>query len=98
MSGQEQPLVLKLENDLDARAVASLHVDLLQNRGKALQVDAGDVARIGGGGLQVLLSAVKCWADDGHAFGIINPSEAFSQTASLAGLADQFCSSTGALQ
>ena len=71
--------VLSLPETLDLKAAAPLAADLLALRGQPLAVDAGEVKRLGGLCLQVLLSAHKTWEADGAAFAIHNPSPAFAE-------------------
>jgi chemotaxis protein CheX len=54
-------------------------------RGEDLQLDASNVQRVGGLGLQVLLSAVATWQGDGHRLAAVNASQAFNETVRLSG-------------
>jgi len=62
---------------LDLSSAASLARDLVARRGAPLRLDASGVERVGGLGLQVLLSARLTWRSDGVDFALIDPSEAF---------------------
>ncbi len=76
---------LSLPETLDLKAAGPLKAALLQCRGAAIEVEAGQVRRLGGLCLQILLAARKAWADDGKSFSISGPSEAFLETIRLFG-------------
>lgn len=80
---------------LNSAAAAGLASDFLSVRGQPIQVDAGDVSRIGGLCLQVLLSAGKTWASDNVPFTLTRVSQALRDQASLLG-ADLIADSEGA--
>lgn len=71
----DAPSALKLAAALDFRAAAPLRSDLLALRGKPIEIDGGEVERIGAQCVQVLVSAARTWADDGIAFAIVRRSE-----------------------
>lgn len=56
--------VLKLPQTLDVAAVRAVQKDLLDRRGKATTVDASDVERIGGLGVELLIAAQRLWEED----------------------------------
>lgn len=66
---------VRLPAVLDIRAAGTLRNDLLALRGSDIIVDGGEVERIGGLCLQVLISARKTWAADGKGFAL-NPASA----------------------
>jgi chemotaxis protein CheX len=68
---------LRLPPLMDLRSAASLARDLLARRGAPVRLDASAVERLGGLGLQVLLSARLTWRADGIEFIVADPSEAF---------------------
>jgi len=68
---------LALPSCLDLSSAAALARDLTARRGAALRLDASAVERVGGLGLQVLLSARLTWRNDGVGFAVVDPSEAF---------------------
>jgi chemotaxis protein CheX len=76
---------LTLPAILDLTAATALRRDLLERRGADLELAAGDVERIGGLCLQVLLAAQATWAADGHTFKIAGPSEALSEALAAMG-------------
>lgn len=76
---------LALPETLDLKAAGPLKAAFLQCRGDAIEVEAGQVRRLGGLCLQILLAASKAWAQDGKAFSIKGPSEAFLETTRLFG-------------
>ena len=57
---------LSLPAVLDLAQADALKAALLPMRGQALVLDASRVERLGGLCLQVLISAQKTWASDGH--------------------------------
>ena len=74
---------MKLPTVLDLSAAASLRTALTAARGAPLEIDGGDVDRLGGLCLQVLLSAKATWAADGYDLRIVNPSAAMSEAVRL---------------
>ncbi len=76
---------LVLPEIIDVTAVGPLHKELCGMRGDDIQLDASNVQRVGGLGLQVLLSAAATWRGDGHRLAAINPSQAFTETVRLSG-------------
>ena len=71
---------------MDLNAAAPLAGDLLTYRGNDLLADASQVERIGGQGVQVLLSALATWREDGSKFKVVNPSPAFKEAIELLGI------------
>ena len=76
---------LVLPEIIDVVAVAPLHKELCGLRGEDIQIDASNVQRVGGLGLQVLLSAAATWRSDGHSLATINASQTFTETVRLSG-------------
>lgn len=76
---------LALPETLDLKAAGPLKSAFMARRGEPVEVDAGQVRRLGGLCLQILLAAHKAWADDGKSFSITGPSEAFVETTRLFG-------------
>lgn len=68
---------LALPPVVDIAAVSELRGALLERTGDDLEVDAGAVERIGGLGIQLLLSAEKTWASNGRVLSIVRASPAF---------------------
>ena len=80
---------LRLPVALDLGSAASLAAELSALRGAALRLDASGVDRLGGLGLQVLLSAQLTWRNDGAEFALVDPSDAFrADWAALGGAPD----------
>jgi len=77
-----------LPNVVDFASVVALRAALLELRGADLEVDAGAVQRIGGLGLQVLLSASRMWRADELNFSIVRASEPFTEILRLTGAAE----------
>jgi chemotaxis protein CheX len=69
--------VLKLPENLDVAAARVVMDTLLGLRGGAVSVDAGDVRKASGLALEVLVSAVRQWREDGQIFRIGPVSESF---------------------
>jgi chemotaxis protein CheX len=66
-------------------AAAPLRMALIERRGGDLDLDGGEVQRLNGLCLQVLLSAAKTWEADGARLRLIDPSEPLMQTLHTAG-------------
>jgi chemotaxis protein CheX len=77
---------LKLPACLDVTSAADLTTRLRSLRGAPVVLDASAVERVGGLGLQVLLSARLTWAADGGAFAVAAPSNAFQDALALSGV------------
>jgi chemotaxis protein CheX len=73
---------------VDAASVGPLRSSLLDQRGGDLEVDASQVQRIGGLGLQVLIAASRAWAAQGRSFAIVRASPPFNDMLRLTGAAD----------
>ena len=78
---------LMLPKVLDAPAAEPLVEALLALRGQPLLLDAQEVTRVGGLGLQVLLSARSTWEADGQRLDIVNFTPAMQATLALCGAA-----------
>lgn len=77
-----------LGDALDMTAAAPLVKELLGHRGQPISLNAGNVRRVGGQCLQVLLSARATWAADGQGFEIVEPSPEFAEGLAQMGAAD----------
>lgn len=77
-----------LGDALDMTAAAPLVKELLGHRGQPISLNAGNVRRLGGQCLQVLLSAQTTWAADGQPFEIVEPSPEFAEGLAQMGAAD----------
>lgn len=67
--------VLKLPQTLDVAAVRAVREDLLVRRGKAVTIDASDLERIGGLGIELLISAKRQWQNDEQALQLVGLSD-----------------------
>ena len=76
---------VRLPEIIDVEAANRLAGDLLAHVGRPLTLDASYVQRMGGLGLQVLLSARKTWAEDGVPLTVIDPSTVFADALELFG-------------
>ena len=81
---------ISLPEGLDTAGAAALATKLSAVRGRPLKLDASGVERVGGLGLQVLLSARLTWAKDGAALALERPSEALTAAFVRAGVAVEF--------
>jgi chemotaxis protein CheX len=68
---------VRLPVALDLGSAAPLAAELLGLRGGPIRLDASGVDRLGGLGLQLLLSAQLTWRNDGAEFALVDPSDAF---------------------
>ena len=84
---QEETCVLALPAVLDLVAASTLLEEFLVRRGRALDVDAAGVQRLGGQCLQVLLAARAAWVVDDCELRLTNCSEDFLATLDLLGVA-----------
>lgn len=71
---------IPLPKTLDFGAVSDVATQLLALRGDAVQLDAGAVEKLTALGVEMLMSAAAQWRADGHAFAIVNWSEAALDT------------------
>jgi chemotaxis protein CheX len=76
-SAEEIGAVLPLPAILDLKAATPLAAAFLARRGAGITIDAGEVQRLGGQCLQVLLSAAASWRDDQNAMRFVAPSAEF---------------------
>lgn len=79
MSELAAPAVVSLPPVLDLQAAEPLRAELMALRGRPVTLDASQVTRLGGLCLQVLMSARKMWAEDGHSLTVEQPSSGFSE-------------------
>lgn len=68
----DQPLILP--GRLDSTSLEGLLSALRERRGSDLDLDGSMVDRIGGQGLQLLISAFQTWSADGFRLRVIDPS------------------------
>jgi len=88
MAEHEDVATVVLPSVLDLKAVGPLHQALLSARGTPIDINAAEVTRLGGLGLQLLLSARATWAHDGLPFCVSAPSEDFNAALALFGAQD----------
>lgn len=88
---------LILEANLGPKAMIGLKDDLCARRGRPVTLDASNVSHIGGGCLQLLLSAKLTWASDNQNFNIVSPSQSVLQALETTGLDKAFADEEGAL-
>lgn len=87
---------LVLDADLGAKAAPRLHAALLERRGQPVVVDASKVGHIGGGCLQLLLSAKLTWESDKQSFSLVSPSQQMLQALEFTGLNNALLQEKGA--
>lgn len=68
--------VFVLPARMDASSLTQTHAELVQRRGGDLDVEASQVDRFGAQALQLLLSAIATWREDGFRLRILDPSDA----------------------
>jgi chemotaxis protein CheX len=68
--------VLVLPGRMDASSLTQTHAELVQRRGSDLDLKASEVDRFGAQALQLMLSAIATWREDGFRLRITEPSEA----------------------
>lgn len=85
---QTQPTAqaLKLPEVLDQTYAGPLAEALLAMRGAKVEVDAGQVQRVGAQCVQVLMSAMATWKADGVGLCVNDPSQEFRDALSLLGV------------
>ncbi|MHC3126374.1 chemotaxis protein CheX [Brevundimonas sp. GN22] len=71
--------IVSLPAVIDLRTVEQLKADLMAQRGHPVALDASSVERVGGLGVQLLLSAIKTWQADGKSLTFINVSNAMNE-------------------
>lgn len=85
--GLDAPERIVLPPVLGLKEAGAVREQFLAMRGKAVEVDGSQVERLGGLGLQVLLSARATWRQDGQPLRFVDPSEAFGSGITLFGAA-----------
>ncbi len=70
---------LRLPPAVDLTSVKLIAEEIAAKRGSPLEIDAGDVMRLGGLGVQLLLSAQRSWEDDGIPVKITKWSDVFQR-------------------
>ena len=76
---------IKLPEALDLSSASTLAAALNNAKGHDLCLDASEVSRLGGQGLQLLIAANAAWDEGGHSFTINNRSEAFTESLKILG-------------
>lgn len=70
------PDVLALPGRMDASTLSQTYADIVQRRGADLDLEASQVDRFGAQALQLVLSALATWREDGFRLRVLDPSEA----------------------
>lgn len=80
---------LHLAPRLDLRAIGPLRKDILCHRGADLALDAGEVEHLGALAVQLIRSAARTWAEDGHTLVLDNASTDLADQMGLLGFAPE---------
>ena len=83
--GLDGPKTVVLPAVIGSGEVGSLREELLAARGQMLDLDGAGVTRLGGLGLQVLLSTHATWRRDGQRLRLVQPSDVLLQSLELFG-------------
>lgn len=83
--GLDAPETVSLSPVLGLSEAGALRDQLLAMRGRMVDLDGSKVERLGGLGLQVLLSANATWRQDGQRLRLTAPSEALRHGLALFG-------------
>ena len=83
--GLEGPERIELPSVLGLTEAAGLRDRLLASRGRMIDLDGSKVERLGGLGLQILLSAHATWGRDGQRLRLLQPSDALRDGLALFG-------------
>ncbi|HEX5379670.1 MAG TPA: STAS domain-containing protein [Phenylobacterium sp.] len=97
LAASAEPCMVSLIPVLDLQAAEPLRAELMSLRGRPLEIDASQVARLGGLCLQVLMSARKIWSEDGVTLTVNQPSLAFSEQLTAFGNPELHCEPEGGL-
>lgn len=76
---------LHLPPRLDLKAVGALQNQILSQRGTDLALDAGEVEHLGALAAQLIRSAARTWAEDGHALALNGASTDLAEQLALLG-------------
>ena len=76
---------LEMAPRLDLRAVGPLQCEILARRGHDLTLDASRVELFGALAVQLVRSAARTWAEDGHVLALENTSSELADQLSLLG-------------
>ena len=83
--GLDGPETVELPPVLGLTEAAGLRDRLLSVRGRMIDLDGSKVERLGGLGLQILLSAYSTWGRDGQRLRLLQPSDALRDGLALFG-------------
>ncbi|MEE4210236.1 MAG: STAS domain-containing protein [Parvularcula sp.] len=72
---------MTLDAKLASKAAPELFERLREHRADTLVLDASGVEQIGALSMQIIAAAAKTWQDAGQSFEVIDPSEAFIESA-----------------
>ena len=74
-TGEKAPAIIELRGVLNVTAALPTAKQFIEHRGRDIFVDGANVQHLGGQGLQILLSALRTWTEDGLSFVLGNCSE-----------------------
>lgn len=86
MSANPKVTTMQLPEVIDLNGLQQLAGEFLSFRGNDLLADASQVRRIGGQGIQVILSALATWREDGMKLRVGSPSKAFNDAIDVLGI------------
>ena len=87
--GAKEYSEVTLDAKLASTAAPGLFAQLKELRQQTVVLNASEVEQIGVLCIQIIMSASKTWADEGHSFEVIEPSEAFLSTLDVVGVTAQ---------
>lgn len=77
---------ITLASKLASAAAADLYRQLAEHRDETLVLDASKVEQLGALCMQILVAAARSWGAAGRSFAIVDPSDAFLESAATVGL------------
>jgi len=79
------PVIIQLRPVLNVTSAMATARQFIDQRGRDVVVDASQVQHLGGQSLQILLSAVRSWTEDGQSFALGDCSDRFLEDLKLFG-------------
>ena len=74
-AGEKTPVIIELRSVLNVTAALPTAKQFIEHRGNDVFVDGSNVQHLGGQGLQILVSALRSWTEDGLSFVLGNCSD-----------------------
>lgn len=79
------PDPLKFPPVIDLATIGALRAKIMEHQTTDLALDVGAVEKMGGLGVQLLLTAARTWSDNARDLSIVNASTTFLETLRLTG-------------